>query len=92
MLQSAALTGEAVDGCGRLKFDAELIASNKGDWDGNLRKLRIENWRPRQWGYEGTSSTIEDCWPNFSGASLMSFFSAFEATLDVYVDEVRSKV
>lgn len=88
MPQSVALTGKTVHGGGRLKFDAELIASNKGVWNNTLRRLHISNWRPHQWGYEATSTVFEDCWPNFSGASLMSFFSSFEADLDVYVDEV----
>eukprot|EP00884_Botryococcus_braunii_P004156 jgi/Botrbrau1/13741/Bobra.0356s0017.1 len=70
-----------------IDFPGEVLHSTAGDWDPVQRKLHITNYAERIWGFESTSSVIEDCWFAFSGASHMNFFTTFEATLDIYMNE-----
>lgn len=75
----------------RIDFPGEVLHSTAGDWDPLQRKLHLTNYAERIWGFESTSSVKLDCWFAFSGAAHMNFFTTFEATLDIYMNEVRHK-
>lgn len=75
----------------RIGYAGEVLHSTAGKWDPVQRRLTITNYAPRIWGFESTSSVKEGCWYPFTGASHANFFVTFEATLDVFMNEVMER-
>lgn len=69
-------------------YEAEVLHSTAGDWDPVERKLRIYIYGERIWGFEDTTTVVQDCALPFSGASHVNFQTSFETTLDIYMNEV----
>lgn len=76
----------------RYGYLGEVLHSTAGKWDPIQRRLTVTTFADRVWGFESTSSVTKGCWLSFSGASHANFYSAFEATLDFFMNEVMTHI